>query len=198
MNADVAVTDPRVRPITHPPDQSISVHPRSSVAKISCLRRWLRVCGASRGFADLSGFMEAMCWLWVGIGKSARLTVQGINTEWFERCGRAGFCRRLTVQGINTGWFEWRGWGGLCRRLTVQRISTEWFERRGCGGFWCWLTVQGISTEWFERRDWAGRRGALRRADGGGARSGGAGAGGGRGLPGRRGRQEYFAADERR
>jgi hypothetical protein len=109
MNADVAVTDPRVRPITHPPDQSISVHPRSSVAKISCLRRWLRVCGASRGFADLSGFMEAMCWLWVGIGKSAQLTVQGIKTEWFER------------------------------------------------------------------RDWAVRRGALRRADGGGAQAGGAG-----------------------
>ena len=53
--------------------------------------------------------MEAMCWLWVGVGKSARLTVQGIKTEWFERC------------------------------------------------------------------DWAVRRGALRRADGGGAQAGGAG-----------------------
>ena len=34
--------------------------------------------------------MEAMCWLGVGVGKSARLTVQGINTGWFERRGGTG------------------------------------------------------------------------------------------------------------
>jgi hypothetical protein len=34
MNGNVAVTEPRVEPITHPRDQLISVHPRSSAAKI--------------------------------------------------------------------------------------------------------------------------------------------------------------------
>jgi len=100
----------------------IRVHLRQ---KFPCLRRWLRVCGASCGFADLSGFMEAMCWLGVGVGKSARLTVQGINTEWFERRARAGFCLRLTVQGINTGWFERRGgtgrWCPLRRAVGGER-----------------------------------------------------------------------------
>jgi len=38
------------------------------------------------------------------------------------------------------------------------------------------LTGIGINTGWFEARDWAGRLGALRRAeDGGGAQAGGAG-----------------------
>src|SRR5271157_2323988 len=149
MDADVAVTDPRVEPITHPRDEFISVHLRSSAAKIPCLRRWLGVCGASRGFADMSGFMDAMYWSGIGVGKSARLTVHGINTGWFERRG-CGFCRRLTVHGINTEWFERRGCAGFCRRLTVQGISTGWFERRGCAGFCRRLTVQGINTEWFE------------------------------------------------
>ena len=71
MDADVAVTDPRVEPITHPRYQYISVHPRSSVAKISCLRRWLLVCGASRGFADMSGIMEAMYWSRPGSGTAS-------------------------------------------------------------------------------------------------------------------------------
>ena len=35
MNADVAVAEPRVEPTTHPREQTISVHPRSSAAKIS-------------------------------------------------------------------------------------------------------------------------------------------------------------------
>src|SRR5580658_10372059 len=90
MNADVAVTDPRVGPITHPREglsAFIRVHLRQ---RIPCLRRWLRVCGASRGFPDMSGFMDATYWLGVGVGKSARLTVQGINTEWFERRGWNG------------------------------------------------------------------------------------------------------------
>ena len=34
MNADVAVAEPRVEPITHPREQTISVHLRSSAAKI--------------------------------------------------------------------------------------------------------------------------------------------------------------------
>ena len=72
MNADVAVTDPRVGPITHPRYQFIGVHPRSSVAEISCLRRWLRASGGSHGFAGLSGFMDAMHWaeLGGGVGKA--------------------------------------------------------------------------------------------------------------------------------
>ena len=152
MNADVAVTDPRVRPITHPPDQSISVHPRSSVAKISCLRRWLRVCGASRGFADPSSLMEAMCWLGVGVGKSARLTVQGINTEWFERRGRAGFCRRLTVQGINTGWFERHGWIG--RPCPLRRAIGGSAPSGGVGGK---LAVRGAVAGVGHDRDWRHR-----------------------------------------
>ena len=52
MDADVAVTDPRGAPITHPRDRSISVHLRQ---RFSCLRRWLRVCDASPGFADITG-----------------------------------------------------------------------------------------------------------------------------------------------
>ena len=71
MNADVAVAEPRVEPITHPRDQSISVHLRSSAAKICCLRRCLRVCGASRGFADMSGIMEAMYWSSPGSGTAS-------------------------------------------------------------------------------------------------------------------------------
>src|SRR5208337_3627980 len=35
--------------------------------------------------------------------RGGRLTVHGVCTEWFERCGWAGFCRRLTVHGINSG-----------------------------------------------------------------------------------------------
>ena len=165
MNANVAVTDPCVEPITQPRDQFISVHPRSSAAQISCLRRWLRVCGTSCGFADMSGFMDAMHWSGVGVGKRARLTVQRICTEWFGPCG-CGFWCWLTVQGINTGWFERRGRAGFCRRLTVQGISTEWFEQYGRAGFCCRLTVQGINTGWFERCGWAGfcRRVRARRA----------------------------------
>ena len=71
MNADVAVAEPRVEPITHPRDQSIGVHLRSSAAKICCLRRCLRVCGASRGFADMSGIMEAMYWSSPGSGTAS-------------------------------------------------------------------------------------------------------------------------------
>jgi hypothetical protein len=69
----------------------------------------------------MSGFMDAMYWsgVRVRVGKSAWLTVQGINTRWFGRDGRAGLCRRLTVQGISTGWFERRGWAGLFRRRGV-------------------------------------------------------------------------------
>jgi len=67
----------------------------------------------------MSGFMEAMYWSGLGVGKSARLTVQGINTGWFERHCWAGFCCRLTVQGINTGWFEPHGWTG--RRCPLRR-----------------------------------------------------------------------------
>src|SRR5580698_7704212 len=119
MDADVAVTNPRVEPITHPRHQFVSVHPRSSVAKISCLRRWRRVCGASRGFADMSGIMDATYWSGLRVGNSARLTVQEISTEWFERHGRAGLCRWLTVQRISTGWFEPRGWTG--RRCPLRR-----------------------------------------------------------------------------
>ena len=63
--------------------------------------------------------MEAMYWSGLGVGKSARLTVQGIKTEWFERRARVGFCCRLTVQGISTGWFERRGWAG--RRCPLRR-----------------------------------------------------------------------------
>src|SRR5580700_2110817 len=71
MNADVAVAEPRVEPITHPRDQSIGVHLRSSAAKICCLRRCLRVCGASRGFAEMSGIMEAMYWSSPGSGTAS-------------------------------------------------------------------------------------------------------------------------------
>jgi hypothetical protein len=38
-----------------------------------------------------------------GVRESARLTVQGISTGWFERHCRAGFCRRLGVQGVDSG-----------------------------------------------------------------------------------------------
>ena len=122
MNADVAVAVPPVEPITHPREQTISVHLRSFAAKIPCLRRWLRVCGALRGFADMSGFMQAMYWLGGGVRKSARLTVQGFSTGRFERRGRAGFCRRLTVQGINTGRFERRG----CAGRHWMRVRRAW------------------------------------------------------------------------
>src|SRR5580658_4898293 len=119
MNANVAVTDPRVEPITQPRDQFISVHPRQGF-----LGRRFLACGAGSACAahcvdSRGGFMEAMYWSRVGVGKSARLTVQGICTGWFERCGGravrgwdAGGCDsrgRLTVQGINTEWFEWHG-----------------------------------------------------------------------------------------
>jgi hypothetical protein len=43
MNANVAVNEPRVEPITHPQAQFIGVHLRSSAAKISCLRIYSRV-----------------------------------------------------------------------------------------------------------------------------------------------------------
>jgi hypothetical protein len=82
-------------------------------------------------------------------GFCRRLTVQGICTEWFERCGRGGLCRRLTVQGINSGWFERYGRAGLCRRLTVPGINTGRSEPRG----------------------WTGCRWPLRRAVGGGSGS---------------------------
>jgi hypothetical protein len=59
-----------------------------------------------------------MYWLGLEVGKCARLTVQGICTEWFKRRG-CGFCLRLTVQGINTGWSERRGWTG--RRCPLQQ-----------------------------------------------------------------------------
>src|SRR5580692_8914223 len=62
MDADVAVTEPRFEPIAHPRDRAISVHRRSSAAKISCLRRWLRVCGASHEFGDTSGFTGSLYW----------------------------------------------------------------------------------------------------------------------------------------
>jgi hypothetical protein len=61
--------------------------------------------------------MEAMYWLGVGIGNSARLAVQGINTGWFEWCGWVGLCRWLTVQGINSEWFDRSGWTGRRRPL---------------------------------------------------------------------------------
>ncbi len=54
--------------------------------------------------------------------------------------GEAGWARRdrrLTIQGINSGWFDSRGCGGFCRRLTVHGINTGWFERRGWAGRWC-------------------------------------------------------------
>jgi len=47
----------------------IRVHLRQ---KIPCLRRWLRVCGASRGFADMSGFMESICQAGAGGDGAAR------------------------------------------------------------------------------------------------------------------------------
>jgi hypothetical protein len=40
----------------------------------------------------MSGFMDAMYWLGAGVRKSARLTVQGISTGWFEPRGWTG-CR---------------------------------------------------------------------------------------------------------
>jgi hypothetical protein len=61
MNANVAVTEARVEPITCPRDRVISVHLRTSAAKIPCLRRWLGVCGAARGFAGMSELVESLC-----------------------------------------------------------------------------------------------------------------------------------------
>src|SRR5580658_11284006 len=69
MNANVAVTEARVEPITGPRDRAVSVHSRSSAAKMSCLRRWVRRCGASRGCADVSGFVDAVYWSGVGSEK---------------------------------------------------------------------------------------------------------------------------------
>jgi hypothetical protein len=60
MNANIALTEPRVEPITHPQAQFISVHLRSSAAKIFLPADRPRVCDASRGFADMSGFMESL------------------------------------------------------------------------------------------------------------------------------------------
>ena len=57
----------------------------------------------------MSGFMEAMYWSGLGVGKSARLTVQGINMEWFE----------------------WRDWTG---RRWVQ-VHMAW-ALSGCIRFW--------------------------------------------------------------
>src|SRR5580692_11178717 len=151
MDADVAVTEAGVEPITLPRDQLISVHPRSSAfirgkdslpaALAPCVRRigWVRGCERVHG-----------CDVLVGVGKCARLTVREINLGWFEQRSYAGLCRRLTVRGISTGWSELHGWTELCLRLTVQGINTGWFERRG----------------------WTGRRCPLRRAIGRGAQSG--------------------------
>ena len=72
MDADVAVTDPRVEPIMRGRDKFISVHPRSSAAEIPRLRRWLRVCGASLGFADVRGLVDAMYWSGAGIAPGSR------------------------------------------------------------------------------------------------------------------------------
>jgi len=81
-------------------------------------RCWVIGAGGQRGRGGAGG-------IWAGdarrgrAGLCRRLTVQGISTEWFERCGRTGVCCRLTVQGICTGWFERHGWTG--RRCPLRR-----------------------------------------------------------------------------
>ena len=146
MDADVAVTEPRVEPITHPQDRSIGVHLRSSAAKIFLPAALAPVCGLSRGFADTNAFMRLMYWSGVGVRKSARLTVQGINTGWFEWHGRAGLCRRLTVQGINTERCKrgiWRGRRGWSGGLSAQGVAAEQFKSCFWPGSCHRLTVQG-------------------------------------------------------
>jgi len=63
MNANVAVNEPIVEPITHPQAQFLGVHLRSSAAKISCLRIYSRVCGALHGCVDMSGYVKTLYWV---------------------------------------------------------------------------------------------------------------------------------------
>jgi hypothetical protein len=107
MDADVAVTDPRVEPITRPQDRFIGVHLRSSAAKISCLRRCLRVCGASRGFAGMSGFMDAMYWSGSGPGKAPGSRSMGSIRDCLDGAVAPG-------SAVGSGFMGWiRGNAGL-------------------------------------------------------------------------------------
>jgi hypothetical protein len=74
-----------------------------------------------------------LCWV-MGVGGLRGRGGAGGIWAGDARRGCAGFCRRLTVQGINTEWFERCGCG-FCRWLTVQGICTEWFEREVEPGF---------------------------------------------------------------
>jgi hypothetical protein len=162
MDADVAVTEPRVEPITHPPDRSIGVHLRSSAAKIFLpaalaprVRRiaWVRGYERSRGSDVLVGgrsrqrraahgsrdrYRKVQTWHMV---RASRLERRSLRAR---RCGGA----------VQTPLLAWalppaHGSRDQCGKMQTRHLARgARLERRSQGARRCGGAVQKLHLAW--------------------------------------------------
>ena len=99
MDADVAVTDPRVEPITRPREQFISVHPRQGF-----LGQRFFACGAgsacaTHGVDSRSGFLDAMYWSGFRVGKAPGSRFKGSIRDGLNSAVEPGFVAGSRFKG---------------------------------------------------------------------------------------------------